>query len=458
MMLWPGGVAAEIEMRFTDANLRAFKGKEQRYEEVEDGATGLAVRVSVRGVKSFQYLYRFDGKARRLTLGIYRDIAIVDIAGVSHDRRGLPYLTLADARVRLAEARRLRDGGTDPATVAVMQHRAERKTKTVSELIDVYLAKYARPHKKTRSAAEDERMLNKDVRPVLGDRKLSSVTRRDLIALLDDVAARAPVTANRLQQIVRKMFRWAVRQSLVEHSPANEIDPPGGREVPRDRALSDDEIAEVWRAAGKLEAPYRQFVQMLMIVGQRRGEVAGMRFDELTDDRTLWTIGRARMKGGLPHEVPLSAMARAILQSLAEPTDGRHKGAYIFASRRREDQPIGAFQEIKEALDRHILDARREALKQAGDEPANVQPMTHWTIHDLRRAMRSNLSKLRLDPEICERVLAHIPAGIRRTYDVHQYRDEKREVLNAWAARLQRIISAKATIGGKVVHLRPVAQ
>jgi len=448
-------------LRFTDAKLRALKAKAERYEEVEDGATGLAVRVSVRGVKSFQYLYRFDSRPRRLTLGIYRDITDAGIAGARHDRRGLPYLTLADARVRLAEARRLRDSGIDPATVAVMEHRAERKTKTktktVSELIDVYLAKWAKAHKKASSAAEDERMLNKDVRPVLGDRKLSSVTRRDLIALLDDVAARAPVTANRLQQMVRKMFRWAVRQGIVEHSPANEIDPPGGREVPRDRALSDDEIAEVWRAAGKLEAPYRQFVQMLMIAGQRRGEVAGMTRDELSDDRTLWTIGRARMKGGLPHEVPLSAMARAVLQTLAEPTARMPKATHVFASRRRKDRAIGGFQEIKETLDRHILHARREALQQAGGDPAEAQPMVHWTIHDLRRTMHSNLSKLRLDPEICERVLAHIPAGIRRTYDVHQYREEKREVLNAWTARLQRIISSKPAVGGKVVALRPAA-
>jgi integrase len=442
-------------MRFTDAKLRALKAKADRYEEVEGGATGLAVRVSARGVKSFQYLYRYDGKPRRLTLGIYRDIANAALAGAAHDRRGLPYLTLADARVRLAEARRQRDGGVDPATVAVAQHRAERKTKTVGELIDAYLAKYARPHKK--SAGQDERMLNKDVRPVLGDRKLSSVNRRDLIALLDDVAARAPVSANRLQQVVRKMFRWAVRQGLIEHSPANEIDPPGGREAPRDRALTDDEIAEVWRAAGNLEAPYRQFVQMLMIVGQRRGEVAGMRRDELTEDRTLWTIGRARMKGGLPHEVPLPAMARAVLQALPAPAEGKPRSPYIFESRRREGQSIGAFQEIKEALDQHILTARREALQQAGRDPAEVQPMMHWTMHDLRRTMRSNLSKLRLDPEICERVLAHIPAGIRRTYDVHQYRDEKREVLNAWCARLQRIVRAKPSASGKVVALRPAS-
>jgi integrase len=439
-------------MRFTDAKLRALKAKADRYEEVEDGVTGLAVRVSVRGIKSFQYLYRFDGKPRRHTLGVYRDVANADLVGAAHDRRGLPYLTLADARVRLAEARRLRDSGIDPATIAVTQHRAERKTKTVGELIDAYLVKYARPHKK--SAAQDERMLNKDVRPVLGDRKLSSVSRRDLIAILDDVAARAPVSGNRLQQVVRKMFRWAVRQGLVEHSPATEIDPPGGPEVPRDRALSDDEIVEVWRAAGKLEAPYRRFVQLLMILGQRRGEVAGMRWDELSDDRALWTIGRARMKGGLPHEVPLPAMARAVLLSLPESAEGRPQSPHIFESRRREGQPIGAFQEIKEALDRHILEARREALQLAGGDPAEVQPMTHWTLHDLRRTMRSNLSKLRLDPEICERVLAHVPAGIRRTYDVHQYRDEKREVLNAWAARLQRIISAKPTADGRVVPLR----
>jgi hypothetical protein len=219
-------------MRFTDAALRGLKPRSQRYEIVEGGATGLAVRVSIRGIKTFQYLYRFGGKARRLTLCIYGEGAMVGESAADHDMRGLPYLTLADARVRLAEARKLRDGGVDPASVAVQQHRNERKAQTVGELIDAYIEKWAKLHKKPSSAAEDERMLNKDARPAWGDRKASSITRQEVIGLLDDVVGRgSPVAANRLLAVIGKMFRWAVRQGIITSSPAHEIDKPGGKVV-----------------------------------------------------------------------------------------------------------------------------------------------------------------------------------------------------------------------------------
>src|SRR5262249_25812819 len=159
-----------------------------------------------------------------------------------------------------------------------------RKAQTVGELVDAYLEKWAKLHKKPSSAAEDERMLEKDVRPTWGDRKVTSITRRDVISLLDDVVGRgSPVAANRLLAVIRKMFRWAARQGIVSTSPAYEIDRPGGRETSRERALSDAEIAEVWRASERLEAPYSQLVRLLLVTGQRRGEVAGMRRTEVDD-------------------------------------------------------------------------------------------------------------------------------------------------------------------------------
>src|SRR5687768_16386100 len=115
-------------MRFTDKGIQALRKRQARYEMVEDGGTGLAVRVSTKGIKTFSYLYRFGGKARRMTLGIYRDPALdVSPHAAKHDQRGLPYLTLADARVMLAEAKRRRDGGLDPGAEAVQDHKTERK-------------------------------------------------------------------------------------------------------------------------------------------------------------------------------------------------------------------------------------------------------------------------------------------------------------------------------------------
>jgi hypothetical protein len=83
--------------------------------------------------------------------------------------------------------------------------------------------------------------------------------------------------------------------------------------------------------------------------------------------------------------------------------------------------------------------------------------MPHWTLRDLRRSTRTNLSRLRLDPEACERVIGHVPPGVRRVYDLHAYRREKAEVLAAWSAKLKRIVVQKPPTDAKIVKLRPAA-
>lgn len=439
-------------MRFTDKGIQALKKGKSRYEKVEDGGSGLAIRISTKGMKTFSYLYRFAGKPRRMTLGVYRD-RVLDASSqaAAHDARGLPYLTLADARIKLAEAKKKRDAGIDPGAEAVKGHRVERKAQTVSELITGYVERYAKLHKRPSSAAEDARMLNKDVRSAWGGRKASSITRADVLELLDEVVARgSPIAANRLLAVVRKMFRWAVRQGIISTSPAFEIDRPGGREASRDRVLIPTEIAEVWQAAGDLKPPYPQLVRLLLATGQRRGEVAGMRRRELDLEAKLWTIPRTRTKNGLDHEVPLSPLAMEMLRPSIPADDNRQ---FMFTSGRRGDRPIQEFKGAKRRLDALILKARKEAAEIAGEDPVQVVPMPHWTLHDLRRTVRTGFSRLRLEPEISERVLNHVPAGVRRTYDVHAYRDEKREVLDAWATHLQQLIDTAAA-GDKVVRLR----
>jgi integrase len=433
-------------MRFTDKSIQALRKKAERYEMVEDGGTGLSVRVSRKGVKTFNYLYRFGGKPRRMALGIYRDRALVTSGGAaSHDARGLPYITLADARIKLAEARKKRDAGIDPGAEAVQGHMAERMAETVDELIDNFLEKYVRLNKRPSSAHEDERMLNKDLRPAWGGRKASSITRADVIKLLDAVVARGPVAANRLFAVTRTMFRWAMRQGTIPSSTAFEIDRPVGKEVSRDRKLDAAEIIEVWNAAGALQPPYRELVRFLLASGQRRGEVAGMSRRELDLEAKIWTVPRNRSKSGLAHEVPLPPLTMEILEPLLAAAAEKNR-QFLFASGRRGDRPIVEFKQAKRRLDAEILKTRRE-------KPADAVPMPGWVLHDLRRTMRTGLSKLRVDSEIAERTIAHIPAGVRKVYDVHQYRDEKREAMTAWAEHLEKLIAADAA-GDRVVRLR----
>lgn len=441
-------------MRFTDKGIRSLKARKKRYEVVEDGATGLAVRVSSRGTRTFSYLYRYGGKPKRLSLGIYRDASLEPLGLPSdRDQRGLPYLTLADARVALAAAKRLRDGGIDPSAKALAERQQERKAETVGELIDGFLARYVGPNKKASSAAEDKRQLEADVRPAWGSKKVTAIRRADVTKLLNAVVERgSPKAANRLLAVVRKMLKWAVGQGIIETSPASDFELPGGKESTRDRVLAPSELIEIWEASLQLGAPYGQLVRLLMITGQRRGEVAGLRNTEMEMAAKLWTVPAVRMKNSLPHEVPLTSLAldeiKTLLKMLPEEMD------CLLRSGRRGDQPIREFKGAKKQLDALILQARREWLKKAGRDPEKASPMPKWVLHDLRRTMRTSLAAMRQDPEICERVLAHVPAGVRRNYDKHAYRDEKREVLQVWASRLKRIIKAKAPASGNVIRLK----
>ena len=439
--------------RFTDAYLRSLKPKATRYEIVEPGKSGLAVRVGVSGSKTLAYLYRFDGRPKRLTLGLHRDSSVADVASsIPSDRRGIAYLTLADARVALAEAQRKRSSGIDPSPDAVARHRAERKARTVDELADAYLAKYA-SQKRDSSATADRRMIDRDIRPVWGHRRVTAISRGDVVELLSGIAERgAKVGANRTHSLLRKMFKWAVRQGIIAASPAADTDRPGGKEVPRERVLEDGEIAEIWHACETLGHPYGPLVRLMLVTGQRRGEVAGIRRAELELSSKLWTLPAWRMKNNLPHEVPLVSLALDMIEDL--PSTGEH---LLRAEIDGKDRPVTGFQRAKNRLDALILERRRQALTDAGKDPAETVPMAAWRLHDIRRSVRTNLSRLRLDPEVCERVIAHVPPGVRKVYDLHEYRTEKAEVLAAWAARLKRIITDRPASGGQIVQLRAAA-
>ncbi len=163
-------------MRFTDKATAALPPKPERYEVWEDGRTGFGLRVSPRGRKSWVWLYRHRGKPRRLCFGTYPD------------------MSLADAHLRLAEARKILEAGDDPGLLLAAERQADRAAETVEELAELYLEKWARPRK--RSAAEDERILRRDVIPAWKGRRARNIERKDITALLDGIVQRgSPIAA-----------------------------------------------------------------------------------------------------------------------------------------------------------------------------------------------------------------------------------------------------------------------
>ena len=405
-------------MRFTDRSIAALKPKAARYEIWEVGRTGFGVRVAPSGRRSWVYMYRFAGKPRRMTLRTY------------------PEVSLADARVEFAKAKRMLAKGVDPGFEAVATRRAERRAETVADLIDEYLEKHARPKK--RSAAEDERCLMKDVHPRWGGRKAKHINRRDVIVLLDRVVDRgSPIMANRLLAVVRRMFTFAVDRDIIEINPCLGVRAPG-KETRRDRILSEAEIKAFWVGLdeGGMSDQVRLALRFQLITAQRRGEVIEAGWSEFDLPYKLWTIAAERSKNGIAHTVPLSPLAMELLEAIHSVSG---KSGWLFPSPKGGDQPI-------------IRTSVNHALRVNED----IDGLRGFTPHDLRRSAASHMTALGIPRLVVGKVLNHADRGVTAVYDRHSYDAEKRHALETWGARLQEIVTGQPTVAddGKVVALR----
>jgi integrase len=418
--------------KFTDKFIAALKLKAARYEVWESG--GFGIRVSPgrgkgrEGRKSWVWVYHFDGRPRRMTLGTY------------------PKLGLADAHVKLADARTLLARGIDPAAKAVADNKAERVAETVEELAKIYLEKWARPRK--RSASEDERILRKDVIPAWGSRKAKNIARRDVVALLDAIVDRgSPIAANRTLAVIRRMFGWALSRDIVPSSPCVAVKAPA-KERRRDRVLSVDEIAAFWRALERsdlaMSSPIRLALKLQLVTAQRKGEVIGAEWNDFDLHEAVWTIPAAKTKNGMPHRVPLSSLAVAVLGEIETATGSHPDPSRTDPPRWLFPSPRAAKPITGPAVD-HAMRNNRGALG-----------IGEATPHDLRRTAASHLTSIGISRLVVSKILNHAEPGVTAVYDRHSYDAEKGIALAAWGARIEEVIGARPE-RDNVVRL-PVAE
>jgi integrase len=252
----------------------------------------------------------------------------------------------------------------------------------------------------------------------------------------------------------RAAFSWAVKRGAVHANPFAAL-PIAKGIAKRERVLTDDEIGEIWRAAGKAAAPFGAIIRLLVLTGQRRGEVAGMNWGEIADDLATWTMPGERTKNGVPHTVPLSLPARDLLRGLLPEHEGdtrrvieaqRAKGALALPG--ALGTPFAGWSKAKAVLDKAIADARAKTA--AGTSPA---PFAPWNVHDLRRTVATGLQRLGVRLEVTEAVLNHISGsrgGIAGVYQRHDWAGEKRAALDAWAAHVLAVVERRAPAGNVV--------
>ena len=358
----------------------------------------VGLRVATSGRKTWFIMYRAYGRLRRYTLGTY------------------PAVSLADARQRATDARHSVAHGGDPAT----QRQVARQAPTVAELATQYLDLYAQTHKK--SWREDARYLTGDVLPAWGQRHAADVRRRDVVLLLDQIVARgAPIAANRVLALVRKMWNWAISRDLVEHNPCNQVHAPG-KERQRERVLAPEELVAVWTAFTALPRVWESYMKVLLLTAQRSGEVKNMQWADVDLATAWWTIPGTQAKNGLAHRVPLSAPVLALLHKLRREDSAT---PWVFNSTKLQQRPIT-----------NVSVTARMIARQAG---------VCYVTHDLRRTAASAMTSMGISRLVVAKILNHAEPGVTKVYDRHSYDAEKRQALEAWGDRVLALVEKECT-------------
>ncbi len=434
--------------QLTAAAIERLRPDKERREIPDGGCAGLYLIIQPSGVKSFALRFRRpSGKPAKLTLG--------KVDQTNKEAEGAPKigdpLTLASARQLANELHRLRNMGKD--VIAARHHerleRAARGAKTFAQAAVDFVEQHAM--RKTRRWQERARLLG--LRPAADgglelipkgladrwrDRPIADLDGDDVHAIVDEVRekgvpglerrAAGPSEAQALAMFatLSKLFGWLVERRRLNQSPVLGVARPATLKS-RDRVLSDSEIVAFWRAAGAERKEFASVLRLLLLTGQRLGEVRGMRRAELSDDLATWTIPGERTKNKRSHVVPLTSMARELIGSV------RGDGEPVFTTNGRS--PLGVGSKIKQRLDR--------AMK--------TPP---WRLHDLRRTCATGMAEIGVAPHVVEAVLNHVSgakSGVAGVYNRAQYAAEKKAALERWASHIAGLVSGRPA---KVLPMR----
>ncbi len=266
---------------------------------------------------------------------------------------------------------------------------------------------------RTRTQKEVERVIRLQLLPHLTGLTLSEVRKRHLLTAIDTQSAHSLSNAHHLLSYSRRLFNWCCARDLIEHSPCDRV---SGRlligpQPIRQRVLDDTEMARIWSAAAELGS-FGTMVRVLMVTGQRRSEVAEMRWRELSgldrEGQAVWTIPANRFKSAIDHRIPLSTLASNLLREVKR----KGKGELVFPS--SKGTALSVFSKGKARLDR-------------------LACVDGYVFHDFRRTMRTRMSALGVAENVAELCLGHGKKGLARVYDLHRHEAEMRAAFEAWA-------------------------
>ncbi len=397
---------AARKKRLSELTVKRQRPKDAPYLIWDTKQSGLALRVRPTGARSWYCVYSRHGRPRWYRLGDANAIG------------------LAAARQLAAEAMLAVAKGGDPAA----DRRAARSKGTFEELATLYVEQYAK--KNNRSWKQPDALVRRHLIPRWGKLQTGSITRSDVKAMMARIEA--PIVANQTLAAASAIFAWAMKEELVAGNPCRGVDrnPTASRE----RVLSDSEIPQFWAAFDSAGLVAGTALKVILLTGQRPGEVAHMRREHITDG--WWempgdpvpALGWPGTKNAASHRLWLPAPVQALLAELG---DGATTG-FVFAGER--GNPIGK------------LDAAMRAVCAAiGAERA--------TPHDLRRTNGTTIAALGFGRDIMNRNQNHKEGGVASVYDRHGYADEIKHTMETVAAHIMAMVEGRID-DDKVVNIR----
>jgi integrase len=396
-------------------------GKLFIYDDHRDAPRGFGLKITAAGLKAFVLRYSVEGRQRLKVIGDW------------------PTWSLLAARSEAQDLTRQVNKGADP----LEEKRRRRSEPLVKELAAEWLNRHADGLKSGQSIRA---LIGGDLVKAIGDMKVTDVRRRDAIEAIEEKAKDAPRQAAIMLTYARKLFDYAADRDFIPANPLAGLKPSsikveGKRDplkaVARGRILDPFEIRGLWDNAedAGLHLLTALCLKLILVTGQRPGEVAGMHVDEIVG--RCWTIPASRRgKTETAHTIHLTDTAMEIIETA--------KAEIVRLSRRRGEPWAGFIFEttpgkpITNAALCRAVDRSHAALG-----AKQVEPWGRWTPHDLRRTMRTGLSACRVRPDIAELTIGHTKRGIVAVYDQHGFDEERRAAMEAWEARLLRILSGQ---------------
>ncbi|AWN73461.1 site-specific integrase [Legionella anisa] len=400
-------------MKFTDTFIKNLKAEKEWVEKIE--ATGLGVRVTPTGNKSWFYRFTLNGKRCKMSLGKY------------------PAISIKQARELFLKAQSMKENGINP--IEHSKQEKQKYKKTVKSLILSWYTNYIEKHRKQPKQAKQQ--IDADIIPLLGDMELEKIQPRDITNALDKIVNRgSPIHANKVLSTLKQAFNYAVSRGEMTINPAATIRSRdiGGIEKPRERFLTLDEIKALWLFLdsdnSRMSLQIRTALKIILLTGVRSSELRLAKWNEIDFEQSLWTIPSNHTKNALVMKIHLTPLTQSLFELLKAESDS----SFVIPGL-NDEEPL---------TDKAIARAVSRIQTRVG--------IPHWTAHDLRRTFATQLGQtLNVDPVVIEKCLGHKMPKIMATYNKNEMLPQRQAALNQWSEFIEN--SLLETVSTQLIHI-----